>query len=182
MLGTGLYAAEGHKCGIGLVPPQNLRHSGRVTNPVELDALDRVLVGELQRDARITLTELAHRAHLGLSATRTRVRRLEESGVLAGYRARVPPAAVGLHLHAVVRMKVHGALFDQVDAVIAEEPQIVRCLRITGESCYHMEVLARDVADLQRITMRLARVGSVTTDLVYETVTERGTPLGGAPG
>ena len=150
-----------------------------VTTPVELDALDRVLVHELQRDARVTLTELARRAHLGLSATRARVRRLEEGGVLAGYRAEVPPAVAGLDLRAVVRMKVHGALFDQVDAVIADEPQIVRCLRITGESCYHMEVLARDVADLQRMTMRLARIGSITTDLVYEVVTDRGTPLGG---
>lgn len=131
----------------------------------------------------MTLTELARRAHLGLSATRTRVRRLEELGVLAAYRAQVPPPVAGLNLHAVVRMKVHGALFDQVDSVIADEPQIVRCLRITGESCYHMEVLARDMADLQRITMRLARIGSITTDLVYELVTDRGTPLGdGAPG
>lgn len=142
-----------------------------------VDALDRLLITEMQRNGRISLTDLASRVHLGVSATRARLQRLEDSGKITGYRAIVPPQVAGFDLHAVVRLKVHGALFDQVDAVIETEPQVIRCLRITGESCYHMEILARDMADLQRITMRLANVGSITTDLVYELITDRTTPV-----
>jgi Lrp/AsnC family transcriptional regulator, leucine-responsive regulatory protein len=84
--------------------------------------------------------------------------------------------ACGFALHAVVRMKVHGSLYDQVAAVLDREPQMVRCLRLTGESCYLIEVVARDMRDLERLTSELARVGSITTDLVYEVVADRRVP------
>jgi Lrp/AsnC family leucine-responsive transcriptional regulator len=55
--------------------------------------------------------------------------------VITGYTARVDPAACGFALRGVVRMKVHGALYDKVADVLARHPQIVRCLRVTGEAC-----------------------------------------------
>ncbi|MCS5735653.1 Lrp/AsnC family transcriptional regulator [Herbiconiux daphne] len=148
-----------------------------MTDQIAVDATDVALITALQADARTPLTELARIVHLGTSATRSRVLRLEERSVITGYTATVPPAAAGFALHAVVRMKVHGSLFDQVNDVIKEEPQVVRCLRITGESCYSIEVLATDMSDLERITSRFARIGSITTDLVYGVVTDRPTPF-----
>ncbi|MDQ1135728.1 Lrp/AsnC family leucine-responsive transcriptional regulator [Microbacterium sp. SORGH_AS 1204] len=142
-----------------------------------MDAVDAALVTALQSDARLPLTELARIVHLGTSATRSRLMRLEEHAIITGYTATVLPPVAGFSLHAIVRMKVHGSLFDQVNDVIQQEPQVVRCLRITGESCYSIEVLARDMADLERITSRFAKIGSITTDLVYEVVTNRPTPV-----
>lgn len=159
------------------VSPRLLRHNGGMTDREPVDAVDAALIRALQEDARAPLTELAQAVHLGTSATRSRLLRLEERGIITGYRASVPPAAAGFGLHAVIRMKVHGSLFDQVKAVIDQEPQVVRCLRITGESCYSIEVLARDMADLERLTSRFSRIGSITTDLVYEVVTDRPTPV-----
>ena len=52
----------------------------------------------------------------------------------------------------------------------------MRCVRVTGEACYVAEVLAADMPDLARITSELARVGSITTDLVYEVVADRAVP------
>jgi len=141
-----------------------------------LDDVDRQLLAAVQRDARASLTVLAAEIHLGVSATRARLRSLEERGVITGYTARVDPVPFGLPLRAVVRMKVHGALYDKVAAVLAREPQIVRCVRVTGEACYVAEVLAADMPDLERITSALARVGSITTDLVYEVVVDRAVP------
>jgi len=148
-----------------------------MTDYLAVDAIDAGLVAALQDDARMPLTELSRVVHLGTSATRSRLLRFEERGVITGYTATVPPQAAGFALHAVVRMKVHGSLFDQVSEVLKQEPQVVRCLRITGESCYSVEVLAHDMADLERITSRFARIGSINTDLVYEVVTDRGTPV-----
>lgn len=130
----------------------------------------------MQQDSRQSLTDLSGQIHLGVSATRARLQALEDRGVLTGYRTEVDPAALGYSLRAVVRMKVHGALYDKVTAVLERTPQIVRCLRVTGESCYVMEVVAVDMADLSEITADLARVGSVTTDLVYEMLVDRPLP------
>jgi Lrp/AsnC family leucine-responsive transcriptional regulator len=148
-----------------------------MTDQATFDAIDAALIAVLQVDGRTPLTELARIVHLGTSATRSRLIRLEERAVITGYTATVPPAAAGFTLHAVVRMKVHGSLFDQVNDVIQQEPQVVRCLRITGESCYSIEILAHDMTDLERITSRFSRIGSINTDLVYEVVTNRGTPV-----
>lgn len=153
-----------------------LRHTWAVTDKQRanvLDASDRRLIEELQRDGRAPLTELAGAIHLGVSATRARLQSLEQRQVIIGYSAKVDVAAYGYALRAMVRMKVHGALYDNVAKVLARQPQIVRCIRVTGESCYVMEILAVDMADLESITTDLSRVGSITTDLVYEVVVDR---------
>jgi Lrp/AsnC family leucine-responsive transcriptional regulator len=141
-----------------------------------LDASDQRLLDAVQRDGRASLTELANAIHLGVSATRSRLHSLEQRGVITGYTARVDPAACGYTLRAVVRMKVHGALYEKVADVLARQPQIVRCVRVTGEACYVAEIVAADMADLETITSDLARVGSITTDLVYEVVVDRAIP------
>ncbi|MBF4462613.1 MULTISPECIES: Lrp/AsnC family transcriptional regulator [unclassified Rathayibacter] len=147
------------------------------TDPVTLDELDQRLVQALQQNARATLTELGQDIHLGTSATRARLNALEVRGVITGHTTHVFPAALGYTLHAVVRMKVRGALYDKIAEVLHRQPQIVRALRITGESCYSLEILATDMADLERVTTDLARIGSITTDLVYEVVTDRPAPV-----
>jgi Lrp/AsnC family leucine-responsive transcriptional regulator len=65
--------------------------------------------------------------------------------------------------------------------VLARQPQIVRCLRVTGEACYIAEIVAVDMADLATITSDLARIGSITTDLVYEVVFDRPIPVASTP-
>ena len=142
----------------------------------QLDQLDLALIAALQADGRATVTDLARAVHLGVSATRARLQALQASGAVRKVTAHVAPEALGFTLHAVVHMKVHGSLYDKVSQVLSEEPQITRCLRVTGQSCYVMEVVAADMADLERITSRLARVGSITTDLVYEVITDRQAP------
>jgi Lrp/AsnC family leucine-responsive transcriptional regulator len=137
---------------------------------------DRRLLDVVQHSGRVPLTELADRIHLGVSATRARLQTLERRGVITGHRASVDATALGFALRAVVRMKVHGALYDTVRALLEREPQIVRCVRVTGEACYVMEVVAVDMPDLARVTSELARIGSITTDLVYEVVVDRAVP------
>jgi Lrp/AsnC family leucine-responsive transcriptional regulator len=97
-----------------------------------LDAVDHALLTAVQRDGRATLAELSEAIQLSISATRARLRGLEERGIITAYAARVDPDALGYTLRAVVRMKVHGSLYDKVAGVLDRRPQIVRCLRVTG--------------------------------------------------
>ncbi|SNR75542.1 Lrp/AsnC family transcriptional regulator [Actinoplanes regularis] len=142
----------------------------------ELDTVDHALLAAVQRDGRATLAELADAIQLSVSATRARLRALEQNRVITSYAARVDAEALGYALRAVVRMKVHGSLYDKVASVLERRPQIVRCLRVTGESCYLMEIVATGMKDLEAITSDLARIGSITTDLVYEIVADKPTP------
>ncbi|MEU4218515.1 Lrp/AsnC family transcriptional regulator [Actinoplanes sp. NPDC026623] len=142
----------------------------------DLDPVDHALLAAVQRDGRATLGELADAIQLSVSATRARLRALEHDRVITAYAARVDAEALGYALRAVVRMKVHGSLYDKVAGVLERRPQIVRCLRVTGESCYLMEIVATGMKDLEAITSELARIGSITTDLVYEIVADKPTP------
>jgi Lrp/AsnC family leucine-responsive transcriptional regulator len=80
--------------------------------------------------------ELGRRLHLGPSATTERVKRLEESGVIRGYRAAVDLDAVGISLLAVVRLKYAGSRHEPFLQHLQGSPQFLDCLRVTGEDCY----------------------------------------------
>lgn len=142
---------------------------------VDLDDIDWVLIRELQRDGRVTFTELARRARLSASATTERVRRLESEGVLVGYRAQIDIAAVGIPLQAVVRLKYfgnhHQPFFDHLEA----SSHVLECLRITGEDCYIIRLVATSMPQMQQFVDDLARFGDATTSIVYtETLPRRG--------
>jgi Lrp/AsnC family transcriptional regulator, leucine-responsive regulatory protein len=143
---------------------------------MDLDDLDRRILAAVQADGRVSLTALAAAVHLGLSATRVRLQRLEESGVVASYGARVDAGALGYPLRAVLRLSVDGYQDVRVEAILAREPQVVRCLRVTGDICFLMEVVAVDMADLARITTEFARLGTLTTDLIYGVLREGAVP------
>ncbi|MGW2396412.1 Lrp/AsnC family transcriptional regulator [Kitasatospora sp. NPDC001664] len=133
-----------------------------------LDPTDWAILTELQRDGRIAFTELARRVNLSASATTERVRRLEASGVVTGYRAEVDLARAGYPVPAVVRLKYPGpgSRHEPLRRLLAERPEILECLRTTGDDCYVLKVAATSTAHLEELVDELARLGSTTTSLV----------------
>ncbi|MFG3514005.1 Lrp/AsnC family transcriptional regulator [Streptomyces bobili] len=120
------------------------------------------------RDGRIPFTELARRVNLSASATKERVRRLEEAEVITGYRAEVNPERTGYPVMAVVRLKYPGpgTRHQPLRRLLEERPEILECLRTTGDDCYVMKVAATSMAHLEEIVDELAEFGSTTTNLV----------------
>ncbi|WP_369030854.1 MULTISPECIES: Lrp/AsnC family transcriptional regulator [Streptomyces] len=133
-----------------------------------LDVTDWAILTEVQRDGRIPFTELARRVNLSASATKERVRRLEEAEVITGYRAEVDPERTGYPVMAVVRLKYPGpgTRHEPLRRLLAERPEILECLRTTGDDCYIMKVAATSTAHLEEIVDELAEFGSTTTNLV----------------
>ena len=84
------------------VVPTSSRHDGDRGRIYRMDAIDRQILAELQRDGRQTLTDLAERVQLSVSPCHRRLRALEQSGVITGYHARIAPAALGLTFEALV--------------------------------------------------------------------------------
>lgn len=133
-----------------------------------LDVTDWAILTEVQRDGRIPFTELARRVNLSASATKERVRRLEEAEVITGYRAEVDPERTGYPVMAVVRLKYPGpgTRHQPLRRLLEERPEILECLRTTGDDCYVMKVAATSMAHLEEIVDELAEFGSTTTNLV----------------
>src|ERR1041385_6582950 len=129
-------------------------------NVVELDAIDRRILRALQTDGRMTYDVLAAQVSLSPSATLRRVKRLEESQVIAGYVAIVPPERVGLGLTAYlnVRLEKQSEMqkrkpMELFRAAVQTWPEVVECASLTGEMDYLLRVVVQDMAHYSRFIM-----------------------------
>jgi Lrp/AsnC family leucine-responsive transcriptional regulator len=142
---------------------------------VDLDDVDWAIIGQLQQEARISLSELGRRVKLGPSATTERVRRLEGLGVITGYQAVVDLAKAGYPVLAIVRLKYPGNHHQPLRRLLAERREILECLRTTGDDCYTLKVAATSMEHLETTVGELAGFGSTTTSVVYsQTLPNRG--------
>ena len=140
-----------------------------------LDPTDWAILAELQRDARLPLTELGRRVNLSASAATERLRRLEAAGVISGYRAEIDLGKVGYPVLAVVRLKYPGSRHEPLHKLLGERSEILECLRTTGDDCYTLKIAAASMAHLERTVDELCQFGSTTTNLVYsQTLPYRG--------
>ena len=101
----------------------------------ELDRIDRKILDILQRDGRIAMTELASQVGLSASPCTERVKRMERSGVISGYHARVAPEALGKNLLVFVEIKLaskSGDVFDSVRRELLHMPEVMECHLVSG--------------------------------------------------
>jgi len=146
--------------------PRIQRPNVAKANDFALDETDRMIVTEIQNQARLTMAELGRRVGLSAPAVTERLQRLEQRGVIRGYHADVDPRALGLSLGAVVRIRpAPGQLQNVAEAAVAT-PEVVECHRITGEDCYIMRANVRDVEHLEEVIDRFAVLGQTTTSIV----------------
>lgn len=146
----------------------------RPAAPFAPDDLDRAILRELIADARVPRAELARRVGLSPPAAGERVRRLEEAGVVTGYRATIDPARLGYALTVLIRARPSpGEMANMVEA-IRSTPQIVRAERVSGDDCFVAWAHVRDVIEMEAIIDRLVPFGATNTAIVQSApVTER---------
>jgi Lrp/AsnC family leucine-responsive transcriptional regulator len=149
-----------------------------------LDRIDRRLLAVLQAEGRISNAELAKRVQLSPSACLRRVQRLEQDGVIAGYRAELGATALGLDLAAFVRVQL--ARHDRVSVErfahqVADWDEVIACHALTGDMDYLLHVVVADLEHFSRFLLdRLlndAGVADVNSSFVLRTVK----PLRGLP-
>src|SRR3954470_10843889 len=146
----------------------------------DLDAVDWALLEALQEDARLSYNELARRVHISPPTVAQRVRRLENAGVITGYRAAVDPTAVGRSVVALVRMKCYGPRCITVHPELLDDcPEVVEVVRLTGDICSVVKVVTTSVQELERLLVRLGRHGGTFHRLVLSTPIPWGPVLAG---
>jgi Lrp/AsnC family transcriptional regulator, leucine-responsive regulatory protein len=155
--------------GTSALTQANRRHSERFTygSPQpSVDDLNLRLLEELQGDPRLPMAELGRRVGLSAPATTERVRRMEEAGVITGYRIELDPAALGLPVTVYVRVRPNAGQLARVAALAASIPEVVECHRITGEDCFILKAHVPAVNELDRILDQFLLYGTTTTSIV----------------
>jgi Lrp/AsnC family leucine-responsive transcriptional regulator len=143
---------------------------------IALDPTGRQIIAELAKDGRISFAELGRRVSLSSPAVTERVRRLEQTGVITGYRAEIDPRALGYSLTAIVRVKPAVRQLSKIAELAADIPQIEECLRITGEDCFYMKLHLGSIEELPSVLDRFLLYGETTTSIVNATPVPRRDP------
>jgi len=131
-----------------------------------IDEIDRKLLRELQQDARASYAELGRRVGLTTPAVIERIRKLEDAGIITGYRAEIDPAKIGLPITAFIRMSITGVDYSHIIEVANESKEILECHRGTGGDSFIMRVVVESVEHLQEVIDRLTPYGITTTTIV----------------
>jgi DNA-binding Lrp family transcriptional regulator len=149
-----------------------------------VDRVDRQILAVLQEDGRLSITDLAIRIGLSVSPTHRRLRDLERSGAIRGYRAVVDPEAVGLTFEALVFVTMRQEDRDTLlgfEAALAKVPNVLQAQRLFGDPDYLVRVCTKDLAayaDLEDNTLAaLPGVQRLNSTLVMkQVVTDRPVP------
>jgi len=148
-----------------------------------MDGTDRRLLAVLQRDGRATNAALATQVGLSESACLRRMRRLEETGVIRGYGARIDAGAVGYTVRVLVRITLKSQTdrdFSAFERAVQAVPNVVDCYLTTGQWDYELIAIARDAADLERlhgtVLTKLPGVARVESSFVLRHVAHQLSP------
>lgn len=131
-----------------------------------MDDIDRKILAELQEDARTSYAELGRRVGLTTPAVIERVHKLEDAGIITGYRAEIDTSRVGLPITAFVRMSITGVDYSHIIEVAEESSEVLECHRGTGGDSFIMKIAVASVEHLQEVIDRLTPYGITTTTIV----------------
>lgn len=144
-----------------------------------MDDIDRKILAEVQRDARLTVTDLAARVGLSLSPCHRRLRALEQSGAIAGYHAQINPETVGLSFEALIFVTMRNSskkTLEVFEDAVQRIPSIVQAQRLFGMPDYLLRILTRDQASFQKLydakLSALPGIERVSTTLVMKRVVD----------
>ena len=134
---------------------------------MKLDRYDQQILELLQQDARLNNQDLAERIGLSPSPCLRRVRALEESGLIVGYRALLDAKKLGLSLMALIHISMDRHTperFANFEAAVSVLPEVLECLLITGQDAdYQLKVLVRDMDHYQALLLnQITRIEGVT--------------------
>jgi Lrp/AsnC family leucine-responsive transcriptional regulator len=138
-----------------------------------LDEIGRKILKELQKDARTSYAELGRRVGLTTPAVIERVRKLEDAGIITGYRAEIDTARIGLPITAFIRMSISGVDYSHIIEVAEESREVLECHRGTGGDSFIMKVAVTSVEHLQEVIDRLVPYGITTTTIVLSSPVRR---------
>lgn len=144
---------------------------------LQFDDFDRRILRELQDNPNLAVTELANRVGLSHTPCWRRIRRLEETGVIAGRAVLLNPIALGydVDVFASIKLKQHDEdTLEAFEAAVVECPQIVECFSMSGESDYILRIVTASVSDyeslMKRVILHFPGLGSLNSSFALKCI------------
>ena len=138
----------------------------------ELDDIDRAILDELRRDARVSMTAIAETVHISHAGAHARIKRLTDLGVITGYTVRTDPVLLGHHASAYVMLSLEQPAWQEVQEQLQRIPEVEHMALVGGDFDVILLVRASDARDLRRIVLEdiqaISAVRSTRTTLIFE--------------
>jgi Lrp/AsnC family transcriptional regulator, leucine-responsive regulatory protein len=137
---------------------------------IDIDDINRILLRALSENARMSYAELGRLVDLSPPAVAERVRRLEEQGLVRGYRIEIDRSLLGYEFTAIIRMRASAEGYHKLQAILADWPEFLECYHTTGEDTLFFKVACQSIQHLDAVMLRLAPYGATTSALVLSTL------------
>lgn len=134
-----------------------------------MDITDYRIIEILQEDGRVSMKDLGKIVGLTSPAVSERVKRLEEAGVIEGYKAIVNPDALGRVIKAFIHISLANNKYTEFLETAKKDPRIVECHHVTGDDCSLLKVMVKDMYELEAVIDSIKRIGSTKTSVILST-------------
>lgn len=134
-----------------------------------LDKIGINILSELQTNARTTFSEIGRRVGLSSPAVAERVTKMEESGIITGYMARIEPDKIGHPILSFIYLTTMPDQYSVVYEFIEETPEILECHCVSGSESFLLKARTRSIPDLDGLVEQLTRFGNTKTSIVLST-------------
>lgn len=136
----------------------------------KLDETDKKIIEILQEDGRISMKDLGKLIGLTSPAVSERIKRLENCGIISGYKAIINPDALGRNIKAFIHISLPGSQsYAEFLENAKSDPRIVECHHITGDDCSLLKVLVRNMQELENVIDSIKKIGSTKTSVILST-------------
>jgi Lrp/AsnC family leucine-responsive transcriptional regulator len=138
-----------------------------------LDEIGRNMLSVLQENARLSYAEIGRRIGLSPAATAERLKRMEDAGIITGYRLDLDREALGLPILAIIRMSCDGVKYRPFLKAVKGLQNVVECHHVAGGDAFILKVVAPSVEELERLVEKLLDYGVPTTSVVFSSPVAR---------
>ncbi len=137
-----------------------------------MDITDYRIIEILQEDGRVSMKDLGKIVGLTSPAVSERVKRLEEAGVIQGYKAIVNPDKLGRVIKSFINIALPSENYQDFIGYANTDNRIVECHHITGEDCLLLKVIVKDMYELEQVIDKIKQVGKTKTSVILSTIIE----------
>ncbi len=136
------------------------------------DNIDKKIIEMLQKNARVSIKDIAKEVFLSSPAVSARIEYLEKSGIISGYHAQVNPMFLGYHIKAFINLEVEPSQKKEFYPFIQAIPNVIECNCVTGDYSMLIEVAYRSTVELDHFINVLQQFGRTKTLIVFSTSVE----------
>lgn len=137
-----------------------------------MDSIDKTILNELNKNARISIKDLTEIVYLSAPAVKSRIEKMEEQGIISGYNVRLNHEALGYAIKAYINLEMHPKDKPRFYPFIKACPNVLECDCVTGQYSMLIKVAFKTTVELDQFIGRLQEYGNTSTQIVFSTSVE----------